>query len=184
MKNKTVKELNLEFEALAERVKKLESKDTTENVDDSDTDTVIRRMKETLQTYEDKIKDVDTKLGKLDDILSKTKSGNWENINMDSENTKCKECEKSFSSKKILIEHIRRIHPKVYECKICEDTFVESWRLELHMKSHEEMTTFNCDICEKQFHLSWRLKKDRASHDEQSKFCHYYNNDKNALLSF
>ena len=123
MKNKTVKELNLEFEALAERVKKLESKDTIENVDDSDTDTV------TLQTYEDKIKDVDTKLGKLDDILSKTKSGNWENINMDSENTKCKECEKSFSSKKILIEHIRRIHPKVYNCNCCDQTFTESWKL-------------------------------------------------------
>ena len=55
---------------MAERVKKLESKNNIENVDDSDTDTV------TLQTYEDKIKDVDTKLGKLDDILSKTKSGN------------------------------------------------------------------------------------------------------------
>ena len=47
------------------------------------------------------------------------------------------------------------------------------------MKFHEEMTTFLCDICKKQFHLRWRLNKHRASHDEQSKFCHYYNNDKN-----
>ena len=51
-----VKELDLEFDALAERVKKLESKNNIENVDDSDTDTVIRKMKETLKPMKTKSK--------------------------------------------------------------------------------------------------------------------------------
>ena len=45
----------------------------------------------------------------------------------------CKECGRKVENKKFLSEHIREMHPKMHHCVNCEETFQESWRLELHM---------------------------------------------------
>ena len=63
-------------------------------------------------------------------------------------------------------------------CATCDENFQESWRLELHMKSHGNLDLFKCDLCEKKFYSNWRMKKHKATHNELKKFCHYFNNAK------
>ena len=91
----------------------------------------------------------------------------------------CKDCGKCFHYKKDLTDHIKRSHERHYNCNLCEKSFSESWRLELHSKTHEEIVPFKCDICEKHFYSKWELKKHEESHDKIGKFCHFFNNGKN-----
>ena len=124
-----------------------------------------------MQIYDVKIKVLDEKIGKLDKILSANAAGEDKCVN-------CKECDNSFTNKKDLNEHIQQINPKKYNCKHCDQTFSESWRLEIHLRTHKDITPLSCEICEKQFYVAWRLKKHLISHKESSKFCHYFNNAK------
>ena len=66
-KKKTVKELNAEFELLAERVKKLEEKDSSEDPD---------KVQEKLNGIEDILKSYDKKIGDLDRELLQTRHDN------------------------------------------------------------------------------------------------------------
>ena len=75
-------------------------------------------------------------------------------------------------------DHIRKEHPKVHNCDNCDEKFDDSWKLELHMKTHKSITPLKCNICEKLFYVNWRLKKHIASHSESNKCCHYFNNGK------
>ena len=36
-------------------------------------------------------------------------------------------------------DHIRKAHSKVHTCDDCDEKFDDSWRLELHMKNHENI---------------------------------------------
>ena len=83
-----------------------------------------------------------------------------------------------MENKNSLGEHIRKAHPKKLHCANCDETFQESWRLELHMKSHGNLYIYKCDLCKQKFYSHWRMKKRRASHNELKKFCHYFNNAK------
>ena len=81
------------------------------------------------------------------DELEKILTGNYPNKEVQ---FCCKECDKRFSSKNYLTSHRKISHPKDYKCKICEETFFDSWKLELHSKSHENIHPFRCGICDKQ----------------------------------
>ena len=87
----------------------------------------------------------------------------------------CKKCGECFSDKRDLKNHIKGNHSKEYKCKICEKVFCESWSLELHSKSHEEIVPFKCGICDQKFYAKWRLKKHVLSHEKKGKFCHFFN---------
>ena len=56
-KHKTVKELNIEFDNLSERIKKLEDKETTKDLD-TETGTKLEGIEKLLKTYDEKIKDL------------------------------------------------------------------------------------------------------------------------------
>ena len=170
-KHKTVKELNLEVENLSERLRKLEENEKRADHTDQ-TDTKIEDIENILRSYDKKIENLN-KI--LTDFASKKDA---EKLN-DQVIYKCKECGRKFDNKNDFSEHIKKTHPKMYNCKMCEENFNESWRLEVHMKSHKEISPLKCNICEKDFYVKWRMEKHRASHSEQTKFCHYYNNGKN-----
>ena len=109
------------------------------------------------------------------DELEKILTGNYPNKEVQ---FCCKECDKRFSSKNYLTSHRKISHPKDFKCKICEETFFDSWKLELHSKSHENIHPFRCGICDKQFYVNWRLKKHVQSHEQKQRFCHFFKNGK------
>jgi hypothetical protein len=83
----------------------------------------------------------------------------------------CKECGDSFSSKTVLKMHALQIHPKVVDCKLCNQTFSYNHELEVHVKEHAVENEFQCEVCNKEFYLDWRFMKHMAVHSDQRKPC-------------
>ena len=160
-KNKTIKDLNLEFEILAQRVKKLEEEKDSSAIDK-------------IEGLEENIKMIDVKIHNLDRILKEAENKKDE----PRKTTKCRDCEQDFIDKVTLTRHIKTNHPRIYNCKQCGESFAASWNLEKHMKSHDNVKLFKCNICEKDFVMKWRLEKHVNSHKEQTRWCHFFNNFK------
>ena len=159
-KKVTVKDLNIELKLLMEKIKNLEQKEVEKDVKIKDMEITIRGNKDKLAKLEKMLTEIDPKkISKEIGVM-------------------CKECGESFPSKRDLTDHIKNIHPKKYSCKMCVQSFSESWSLELHSKSHEEIVPFKCGICDQEFYVKWRLKKHVLSHEKKGKFCHFFNNGK------
>ena len=152
-KNKTIKELNLEFEILAQRVKKLEEEKDSSAI-------------EKIEGLEENIKMIDVKIHTLDKILKETKNKRDE----PRKTIKCRDCEKDFIDKGTSTRHIKNNHQRSYNCKQRDESFAASWNLEKHMKSHDNVKLFKCNICEKDFVMKWRLEKHANSHKEQTRW--------------
>ena len=168
-KKKTVKELNAEFELLAERVKKLEEKDASEDPG---------KVQEKLNGIEEILKSYDKKIGDLDRELLQARQDNNIEKGKDSKRIDGEVCNKTLKDKPNLMEHIKPMHPKTYECENCDETFTESWKMEEHLEHHGNERPFKCSICEKGFYMKWRMEKHTRDHRVDIKFCHYFNNDK------
>ena len=168
-KKKSVKELNAEFELLAERVKKLEEKDASEDPD---------KVQEKLNGIEEILKRYDKKIGDLDRELLQARHDNKIEKGKDSKRIDGEVCDKTLKVNTNLKEHTKPMHPKTYECKICDETFTESWKMEEHLEHHGNERPFKCSICEKGFYMKWRMEKHKSDHRVDIKFCHYFNNDK------
>ena len=166
-KNKTVKELNIEFELLSERVKNLESKDSTTSI-----------SKEKVDGIEEIIKQYDDKIKHLDQLLNVAKKRETSDECESISGFKCNECGNCFERQPDLKEHKKKNHQRVYRCNRCEETFLESWMMEKHLKTHGNAKVFKCNICEREFYTSWRLGKHVTGHTGKVKFCHYFNNGK------
>ena len=164
-KNKTVKELNVEFEMFSERIQKLEEK-SSKNI--SDTISKPNGIEDILKVYDDKIEE-------LEKIL---KAGNQNQEVITANVLKCKNCEKHFVKKDELKEHLKTIHPKDFKCDQCGEVFDNSWKLELHLNIHNKVKPFKCEMCGKDFYFKWRMEKHKSDHSQLRKCCHYYNNNK------
>ena len=176
-KNKTVKELNVEFDLLSERIKKLEEKDTK----------ICSETRSKVEEIDDIIKGYDDKIEKLDKVLKAQSKQNppqeaSQEVTDKSPKTgfKCEKCDKSLNSKKELKMHQQLIHPKRIKCQECEQSFVSSIEYEVHMKSnHKEHEQYLCDDCEKTVVVKWRLNKHKTIHSNREiKKCHFFNNKK------
>ena len=67
---------------------------------------------------------------------------------------KCKNCDKIFTHKNYLSEHMKRIHEKnEFECSECKKIFSAKDDLQRHMKfiHHHTYTTEACSFCGKLF---------------------------------
>ena len=70
-------------------------------------------------------------------------------------------------------------HVQILHCKYCDEVFDENWKLELHLKSHEESKQFQCGICNKTFLAKWRLKKHEQNHFRKNiKKCRFFKKGK------
>ena len=97
----------------------------------------------------------------------------------DKEEFKCAQCEQTCSTKKALKDHRKENHTKSILCQLCDESFLENWKLETHLKTHAEAKKFKCDTCSKEFSLEWRMRKHMESHENKNgKRCHYFNNFK------
>ena len=93
----------------------------------------------------------------------------------------CDMCDVLFADKTQLTQHNKTKHCKRKVCRICEQSFNESFQLEEHLISeHEKNKGYKCMKCECAFVLKWRLKNHVEGHMSGSKVktCHYYNNNK------
>ena len=52
------------------------------------------------------------------------------------------------------------------KCDECEETFMKTCDLELHMEEHGKEKQFKCQVCEKEFYLKWRYRKHIKMHSE------------------
>jgi hypothetical protein len=204
-KNKkiSVKELNAEFELLAERLKKLEEKDASE--DSGKVQEKLNGIEEILKSYDKKIGDLDRELlqARHDNNIEKGKDSKridgevcnktaTEKRNLNyllhreviqarkdpDYSTDGEVCDKTLKDKLNLKEHINQRNPKTYECGKCDKTFTESWKMEEHLELHGNERPFKCSICEKGFYMKWRMEKHTRDHGKDIKSCHYFNNDK------
>ena len=88
-KNRTVKELNIDFEELLERFKMLEENDMKDKRNSEENE--CKEFKEIIQEYDEKIK-----------LLAKRLDESIKNNDSDMlvvENFKCQQCEKTFKKK-------------------------------------------------------------------------------------
>ena len=111
------------------------------------------------QILDKKIADVEIKIEeKTNDDTKKPNNGLDDTLDK-----KCRECSLIFSAKTDLKKHILAVHPKNYECRVCDKICETSADLELHLNSHDLAKQFKCDVCGKSFHMRWRLKRMKNS---------------------
>ncbi|XP_048479912.1 zinc finger protein 724 isoform X4 [Plutella xylostella] len=84
----------------------------------------------------------------------------------------CDTCEKTFSKKSSLIEHIMLIHTghKPFECRICTKTFRHRNCLINHKFSLSGKKPFQCNICTKIFKQTSHLKRHMLLHTGEKPF--------------
>ena len=170
-KNKNVKELNLEFENLSERIKILEEKDASNLV----TSDKVDGIEDILKQYDDKIKSLDellkqAEIKKDEHLINKSKE----------QKVKCRDCGKEFDKKEFLKEHIKENHKQNFNCNFCQEIFVKCSEMEEHLKKmHNDATQYKCEECDKAFVVEWRLRKHMNLHEGNIsiKNCHFFNNN-------
>ena len=92
---------------------------------------------------------------------------------------KCFKCEKTFTTKPLLVNHIAESHRKNIECDQCDSTFTQMYDLEHHIESiHQAKQNFKCNQCNLSFFTNWRLQKHTRMHSKNGKKCHFFNNGK------
>ena len=73
---------------------------------------------------------------------------------------KCYLCEKSFSKRYRLTDHIRGVHLKIFKCQKCEKRFGRKDRLKIHLQAiHDKTTLVECPICKERFHPASNMNR-------------------------
>lgn len=86
----------------------------------------------------------------------------------------CRICSKNFQSQKFRSMHERGVHQnaetKLYECKLCPETFRHPFNLQGHMNVHKELTPFVCEYCGRGFTMAKYLRTHRNRHTHEREF--------------
>ena len=92
----------------------------------------------------------------------------------------CRVCDKTFTNKSELVNHIKTKHNRTGECRLCEKRFSTNYQLEIHLQEHGSSKKYKCEQCDKAFHFKWRLGKHMKIHSEHKSIraCHFFNNGK------
>jgi len=114
----------------------------------------------------------------------------------------CEQCNKGYTLKKHLNEHVRSVHERVknyacgfcekkffkkyekaiherkhtgekpYQCQICGDSFKKKLTMDEHMSNHTGIQEFHCDDCGKNFGLQRSLRHHRLLRHTHQLPCH------------
>jgi KRAB domain-containing zinc finger protein len=98
---------------------------------------------------------------------------------MSNQRVTCKICQKSYSNKYNLKEHIKiHIGDKNFSCDVCDYKSYTKKSVEIHKRKHFP-PTFKCDVCDKKFKHEISLYRHLKVHKVQHKcdFCCYETND-------
>lgn len=79
---------------------------------------------------------------------------------------KCSLCNKAFTRKHTLSEHIKGIHlgQKPYKCSLCDKAFAGRQALNRHIRIHSEEKTFKCNFCDRVFRRKYDFKNHERTH--------------------
>ena len=131
-----------------------------------------KMLKELIEENERRLKQVETNLLKQKEVL-KNKEKSFI----------CDECGKCFAGNSDRRLHIKQDHPKHFSCDLCDISFNESWRYELHLETHSNSKGKKCEECGKNFFMEWRLRQHMNVHNNPNiRHCHYYNNGKECIF--
>ena len=75
---------------------------------------------------------------------------------------KCTQCDKAYTSKSSLTEHIERKHSDgktAHECPVCGAGFVRGCMRDSHMLSHSAGKLFDCETCGARFMYEANLRR-------------------------
>eukprot|EP01084_Bolivina_argentea_P156514 272798_1 len=87
---------------------------------------------------------------------------------------KCDKCDKAFTVRCNLKQHISSVHTKEkkFKCKHCGRGFIRSDRLKEHERTHTGEKPLKCPFCEQHFATSGRLNKHKKKHTGyKCRFC-------------
>ena len=87
------------------------------------------------------------------------------------EEFKCKICEKQFTRKQALQQHMfSHTGEYPYKCDVCDQGFSDAWMVKRHMKSHEKigvkLKKYECEVCGQAFSGTWMVKRHMKTHDK------------------
>ncbi|KAK7080876.1 hypothetical protein SK128_024478 [Halocaridina rubra] len=128
----------------------------------------------------------------IDDEVDETDiSQHLEQVMKDNDNRTCKECNITFNSPLILIEHSEANHIANI-CHICGFTTTYQNKLDRHMVKHTKEKSFICDMCGKQYsqkqNLRDHISRNHSEEDASSRYpfsCEHckrmYRNESNLL---
>ena len=147
-------------------------------------DEQLKSVKATVSEYQSSQLTTNNNLKVLEEkiaTVAKTKEQSHKLPIEDARHVKCENCDVVLANKRQLIQHKKTMHFKKIVCRICEQSFEESFKLEEHLISeHKKNKSYKCMQCECAFVLKWRHKKHIEGHRSgfKVKTCHYYNNNK------
>uniref|UniRef100_A0A2C9JEI8 C2H2-type domain-containing protein n=1 Tax=Biomphalaria glabrata TaxID=6526 RepID=A0A2C9JEI8_BIOGL len=78
----------------------------------------------------------------------------------------CDICNKSFGDTAKLELHYKsnHLHDRPYQCDVCEKSFFTKWKLQRHMLSHLEQKPHSCPMCSKSFVERGKLEAHYRTH--------------------
>ena len=162
LKKKTVKEVSADVDTLEKRFEAYEKSSKR----------LEEEQNERIKVLENKLELSEKIVKHLEEVIQiKNKENKLDSFD-------CKVCKSKFKQKRELKKHIGTEHPKTLICQYCDESFDQSWKLETHLKTHEQAKSFKCDSCDKSFVLKWRLRTHKKIHENtKTQYCHFFNNE-------
>ncbi len=72
----------------------------------------------------------------------------------------CTLCDKSFTQKGQLFQHVAAVHQKSFLCTLCDKSFCTKYYLTAHINAiHKKLKPFSCTLCDKSFAEKGHLKR-------------------------
>ena len=82
----------------------------------------------------------------------------------------CPDCEKKFSQKAKLVEHLNRHRgTPQFLCRWCNKGFYQKDRLKTHEFNHTGERPFKCSVCQYECRRQYELNRHTKIHDEQAR---------------
>lgn len=84
----------------------------------------------------------------------------------------CDKCKKSFSTRKMIRQHLRRgcKGDKAFKCQECKQSFTRMAQLKQHLVRHSSERTFICEVCRKTFKRKGSLTWHSRSHTNSERY--------------
>jgi hypothetical protein len=121
-------------------------------MDNSPTSDVPNNKKEATLPVPDETKEKQSTVEQ--EIINQYLKDRYKHIHEKSDGMyQCKKCSFKRPHYSSVIKHVNQVHLKlkVYQCEVCESSFVTSEKLNRHMKVHSSKREFECQHCGKEF---------------------------------